>query len=335
MLPSSRKTAFEIVAAYFVNVYDNELYQKAKVRKESGNSPSITEAYQECATCYIQAFRDRSKKPEESYYRKIILNMLKFYQLWSSYSTVTLAEFIDTVVRHLTPTEKYQNMDNFAKDRLLRDALTSVVSKFTVSTVGKHLRIIIDNRDVEHRNVRTLQNLFIQLMEDQRQHIFELFIEAGAGPSGRQRAEGVSVAVVNKMKDMLKKTLEEKSELQIRLSDYDKNVKKIIEQLKEQIRLRDVEIQEKDSQISGLKQTISNFDEQIFDSENEDVDTADAGMIEYEDGAEDDDDVDDDGVDGITEDNIDDDGIKLTTRSRRSGVNFIMPEDDMDFLNFE
>lgn len=344
----ARETAFEIIAAYFVTVYDDHLYYRSKSNKESGYSPSITEAYRDSVGCYLRAIRDRSKKPEESPYRTVILNLLNYYREWSSYSTITLAEFIDTIVYHFTPRDKYRNMDNTAKDRLLRDSLTKVLTNFTISVIKNHLHIIIDNRDSEFRNLRTLQNEFIQCMKNQRDHIFELFIEAGAGPSGQKRAEGVSVAVVEKMKQMLKKTLEEKAELQNKLVNYNKNTSNVINQLKDQIKLRDVEIQEKDEQILDLEralveknQELSDLREQLYDKD----DNIEMGVEEYRD---EDKEKSDDSMDEGTEEVKDEIEEKQTVeeneetpaetemgfkRQKRKTVSYTLPEDD-DFMNF-
>lgn len=355
MSTDQRKTAFEIVAAYFVNIYDNELYQKAKIRKEAGNSPSITESYSECVTCYLHAFRDKSNKNEESYYRKIVRDLLGYYQGWSSYTTVTLSEFINTIVMHLTPREKYISMDNFAKDRLLRDSLTAVVTRFTIEVLHKHLRIVIDNRDSESRNVRALQNTFIELMDNQRQHIFELFIEAGAGPEGRKRAEGVSVAVVTKLKELLKRTVDEKCALQNKLANYNQNTKNVIEQLKEQIRFRDKEIEEKDDQICELEHALVDMnkklanitplirnekeqsEEEEFIKNDQEEDNIDEDESEEEDdiseGSSDKDDNEGESS-GITEATTTSEQPQ-TTRERRKKVNFTLPEDDdFSFLDF-
>lgn len=351
MSSNKRKTAFEIIAAYFVNIYDNELYQKAKARKEAGNSPSITESYQECATCYIQAFRDRTKKPENSYYRKIIRDLLTYYQHWSSYTTVTLAEFIDTIVGHLTPYEKYINMDNIAKDRLLRDSLTSVATKFTLAVIHEHLGIIIDNRGAENRNVRALQDAFIKYFEIQRKHVFELFIEADAKPEDRRPAEGVSVAVVNKMKKLLKKTVEEKCNLQNKLANHGTNTKQVIDQLKEQIKMRDMEISEKDEQIAELESALIDMNKKMSEDTDKSLNNEETPSVDQKppQGNFDDADVDDDAdadasvnvddANGDSQDNVS--GITVTdletdeTLPVRNKKRPVISEDtQFDFLNF-
>ena len=273
MLTEKQKTVFEIIGAYFVNIYDNELY-KASLRNSIEKNISITDAYEDCVTYYVAAFCDRESRSGKSHYHKIILDILKYYRLYSGYSTVSLSDFIDTIVQQLTPDTKYRNMNNREKDVLLRESLTNILKRFTSAILTKHLSIIIDNRENDHRNLRAIQNTFIKLMKQQRDNIISLFIEAGAGPNGKKKAEGVSVAVLEKMKKMLREALEDKRKMQIKFNT-------MFAQLKQQIIIRDQEIAE----LKASDDKIAEYEEIIEELRNQNGDCEDLNnkIAEYED----------------------------------------------------
>lgn len=253
-------STFDIIGAYFVRQYYVELYEISVNMLQQNKVTSITEGYKCAMRAYLSAFtclgNDKSnistKKPAGHYYRKIILNLYKYFQEWSGYATITLEDFICKVVSHLMPEEYYNLLNNNKKDCILHHCLTNVLREFTVYIVQHQMTIIIDDRD-NKPNFRVLQDEFLRLLIMEREKLWSRFIEEYTG--SKNRKEYIPKNLHQRMVNAIKQHVEKECELQNKLNQ----AFLYMEKLKEQIKIRDNEINDLSKDKKSLLQKINEY----------------------------------------------------------------------------
>ena len=247
-------STFEIVGAYFVNYYVDDLYQHAKMANHKGEYSSITEAYKYHVKYFHQAFMGtpaaKSGKKSFHYYNRIVKALLIYYSEHSGHNTVKIVELIDRIVRELVPEEYFQDYNNNDKDRTMRTVLSNVITEFSDLILTKYLKLVIDQRS--GWDLRPLQNEFLELILMEREKLFSAFIRA-SNPNVKKE-KGSSV-ILDRMKATLRDQCQKTAEAQNKLAQ----AIKAIQTFKTQIEIRDAEIRDLREQVSSLQELIAEY----------------------------------------------------------------------------
>jgi len=227
-------STFEVIGCYFVDVFYNHIYHAAKDRIKLAMSPlSLTDSYKSCVCDYVLG---ASKKPD--YYKKMITGLHLYYQEQTSFSTITLGDFINNVIQQYAPKEYYSIMREHDKNAFFGKTILNVIGQFRDEILEFNiLRKIIDEHK-DQSNIRLLTNKIVHIQVVERELTFHKFAEQfsrGDRPLTKEQVDKNIVEKIlnerNVLAEQVKKLLKEKCTLQLELT----HAKTIAEQLGDEL----------------------------------------------------------------------------------------------------
>lgn len=194
----SNKTisTYEIVGAYFVDIFYNHLYVQAQTshklyQKEGERSQSVTECYK----LAIKAYREGITK-NKNYYEQTIKGILSAYQIHTKHSTISMSDFIDNILLQFLPEEHFNVLSESQKHYFLNHIITNIINKFIDYAIQlSFLSMVIDNRN-NTENTRVWMDHIVQIMILERETLFNRFVQINKRNSTN---ETVPVEVVRKL----------------------------------------------------------------------------------------------------------------------------------------
>lgn len=213
----------EVIGAFFVDIYYNDLYLKAREAMRTGRvNTAITDAYRENVLNYMKGIK--SKEPFDHVQR----GLHNYYQRMTRYSTISFAEFENKVLMHFVPLEKFHSFSGADKNHYMFSLIGRIVStlgEFVVSS--KQLRRIIDDHKNAH-NVTMLQDAAIDIMRDIRDEYFtQLAQQIGKNP------EMVPIEIAKKLKRQIVDETKRRCEVEKELHSAMNIIKGLSAKLKE------------------------------------------------------------------------------------------------------
>jgi hypothetical protein len=240
----SKKTIdiFEIITAYFVDIYYNHLYIEAKKFKNDGKIATITEGYKHTLNAFIQGIENIK------HYKKTLVSIHVFFVEHGGYTSLSFTDCIDKITNEFIPKDYLSVVTKQQKITILKKVICQSNRVFVEKIVRKFLRMIIDDH-VESDNIRVLQDDFVDLLILERENIYHMFIDKHAKKSTQKLSSGV----VESMQAEIKKLYSEKYEL-----------KKMATSMKKVILMKDSALKDKESQIDKLMESITELEKENF-----------------------------------------------------------------------
>lgn len=165
----STLSKFDIIGSYFVNLYYNEFYIKAKNLKTQGNSNNLTEAYKNVLSSYVEFSN------HQDFFKQIVKGIHTYCISTTRYTTMSHKECIDFMISEFVPTNLWSSLRENQKNKLFHESLINCIKIFTEKIICNHLHIIIDNHD-QNENIIILQDLFLNIILLEKDTIFSKFI---------------------------------------------------------------------------------------------------------------------------------------------------------------
>jgi hypothetical protein len=222
---------YQIVGAYYVDIYYNHLYAEAIKFKTAGSVPSITEGYRHAVYAFLSALDNKAKSYKTENYNTLLKGINEYFVEWTTYTTLTLSECIDKIVKEFVPVDYFNALDREQKRNILRGILIGSIREFTKSVVGEFLGLIIDNHD-DRTNVDMMKDKMIDVFIMQREKLFHQFLDCRTGNKDHEK---VDKRFVDKMrKDLIAATSENKlliaenKELTVQLNTVKDNAQELI-----------------------------------------------------------------------------------------------------------
>ena len=197
---------YQLIGAYLVDVYYNNLYIEAVKIKTNGRVPSITEGYKAAICAFLGSIDNKSKgmyKAEN--YNMLLDGINQYFTIWTSYNTLTLSECIDKIVREFVPEDYYKSLNKDQKRNILRMVLINVIREFTKVVLTDYIGPIIDNHE-EQANTDVLKERLVDIFILEREKMFHKFLDSN-NPEG----EKVDKKFAEKMRADIKKLHEERN----------------------------------------------------------------------------------------------------------------------------
>lgn len=238
----SKKTidTFEIIAAYFIDVYYNHFYIEAKHLRNNGQVSSITEGYKRGLLAYGRAIDDHNM------YKRILKNLHEFFQE-CGFSSITFSECIDHITKEFIPEDYYHLVSRNQKASILKMIICNSNSTFIEKIAQEYIKMIIDNHK-EADNVRVMQDDFIELLIYEREKMYTLFITRG-------QSKGRNDAMIQAMQAEIKKLCAEKFSLKKMII----GLKKIILSKDSEVKSQNIKSQELEKKIQDLQLELDNL----------------------------------------------------------------------------
>ena len=192
---------YEILAAYFTDIFYNHLYNESKKMKIDGKVSSITEGYKHTLNAFIQGLNNAKL------YKKYIIGIHHYY-IEIGFASISFSNCVDRVTQEFIPIDYFNSLSSTQKMGVLRLVLNSSIKQFIIIIVQNHLTKIIDFHS-DKDNARLLQDELINCFILERETMYQRFILEKTNNSG-----GVNNALISKMQNDIKSIVLEKIELQ-------------------------------------------------------------------------------------------------------------------------
>lgn len=231
---------FEILAAYFVDIYYNHLYIEAKKLRTNNSVGSITEGYKHALNAFLQGVEN------PKFYKKTLVGIHSFF-IETGFNSISFTDCIERITGEFIPSDYYGSLTKQQKISILKLVLCQSNKAFIEKVVRKFLLLIIDNHN-DADNIRVLQDEYIDIMMLERENMYHKFI------STKVKTSSVNIAVVESMQTEIKVLCSEKFEL-----------KKLAANLKKIIINKDKDLRESQNRNTLLK----NSNEELKNEVNE------------------------------------------------------------------
>ena len=197
----SQKTMenFEIMSAYYIDIFYNHLYNEAKKLKAGGTVSSITEGYKHTLNAFLKSLSN------PNLYKKS-LSGLHHYFITIGFASISYSKCIDRITCEFVPTDYFNSLTFTQKIGVLRLILNQSMKSFIKKIVDEHMTKIIDyHKDVD--NVRILQDDFIDCLILEREGFYQRFV---ASQTTTNKNETVNRLLAEKMQVEIKRLVKEK-----------------------------------------------------------------------------------------------------------------------------
>ncbi len=185
---------YDAIGSFFVDVFYNDLYLKAKsrVNNSEDSGATITDAYRQLVLMYMNGVT------QERYYKGMVQKLSDYYRTASNFGTIVFSEFEDKVLACFIPPEYYRDFTSKIKDQTLFNIIVRTVHDMGALMITPEvLRMIIDQHD-NVSNITFLQDKAMDIFILQRENYYAKFAEQ----INKKKGGGtVEVGVLNKLKD--------------------------------------------------------------------------------------------------------------------------------------
>lgn len=190
---------FEIISAYYVDIFYNHLYTEAKKLKVNGSVSSVTEGYKHTLNAFLKGLTN------PKLYKKSISG-LHHYFITIGFASISYSKCIDRLTSDFVPIDYFNSLTFTQKIGVLRLILNQSIKSFIRKIVDEYMSKIIDfHKDKD--NVRLLQDEFIDCLILEREGFFQRFI---ATQTKTNKNETVNRLLAEKMQVEIKRLLKEK-----------------------------------------------------------------------------------------------------------------------------
>ena len=194
---------FEVMSAFYVDIFYNHLYIEAKKLKAKGNVSSITEGYKYALNAFLKSLSN----PE--LYKKSIVGVHDYF-IKTGFNTLSFSKCIDRITHEFVPTDYFSELSTGKKMGILRLVINQALKSLIRKIASDHMSKIIDyHKEVE--NVRILQDELIDCFIMEREGMYQRFISDNTQTN---KNESVNRGLAERMQSEIKKLVREKYSLE-------------------------------------------------------------------------------------------------------------------------
>jgi hypothetical protein len=190
---------FEIMSAYYVDIFYNHLYIEAKKLKTNGRVVSITEGYKHTLNAFLKGLSN------PKLYKKSIVGLHHYY-ISIGFASISFAKCVDRLTKEFVPTDYFNSLTVTQKMGVLRMVLNQSLKTFIRKLVDEHMAKIIDYH-TEADNTRLLQDDMIDCLIMEREGIYQRFVSESTRTN---KNENVNRLIAEKMQIEIKRLVGEK-----------------------------------------------------------------------------------------------------------------------------
>ncbi len=249
----------DIIGSAIVDNFYNHLYDKAIALKEKTNK-SITECYRVVVISYIKDHQS------PQFFKKLIESIQFYTKITLMYDNISYVECISMYSKLFIPDQYFQSMTENQKNNIIFMVLKSSIDIFTQNILSSYINLIIDEHNSD--NAVFLQNLFLEILLEQRSQSYDKFIKTEQAIS-KHKSIKVNTKK-NKFKDQVmvkitnkyKKCIDEYNEMKLKYTDIKSKYNSLHQQSKELQEMLLVQLKQAklaNQEIHQLKHIISNM----------------------------------------------------------------------------
>jgi hypothetical protein len=190
---------YEILSAYYVDIFYNHLYTEAKKLKAQSSVSSITEGYKHTLNAFLKGLNN------PKLYKKSLIG-IHHYFINIGLASITFSRCVDKITAEFIPTDYFMSLTSTQKMGVLRMVINQSIKQFIKKIVDEHMVKIIDNH-TDADNVRILQDVLIDCFIMEREGMYQRFI---ASQTTTNSGSSVNLIIAEKMQLEIKKLVKEK-----------------------------------------------------------------------------------------------------------------------------
>jgi hypothetical protein len=180
-------SVFQVVAAYFTNIYYNHLYIEAQKAKAEGQWDTVTLSYRHACNAFLTAIDYTSKKYYKvENYTQLLMGITEHFKKYTVFSTMSINECIDKVVCEFTPSDFFATIDRDTRRNIIRNILTGLIRNITALCTTDFLVPIIDHHK-DKENAPAILEKIVDLLLYEREMMYHKFMNGGR-PKQAERA---------------------------------------------------------------------------------------------------------------------------------------------------
>lgn len=238
---------FEVMGAYFVDIYYNHLFIEGKKLRTNKSASSITEGYKHALNAFLQGVENPKT------YKKILVGIHSFF-ISSGFTSISFSDCIERVTEEFIPKDYFASVSKQQKISILKLVICQSNKTFVEKLVKNYLKLVIDTHS-DADNIRILQDVFIDILMLERENIYHRFIS-----TQKNDKSAPNTSLIEAMQAEIKKLCKEKFEL-----------KKLTTSLKQIIINKENDLCDHRAMISELKSARRLVDESPLFTTAEDI----------------------------------------------------------------
>lgn len=170
---------FDIIGCYFIDLFYNDLFLKAKHIFTTGNAKSLTDVYRSHIIWFMRGIKEKPKN-----YIDVMKKLLDYYNSATKTITSTLAELENKILSQFIPAEYYQDFNNSNKEKTLHDVIIKAINQLgEIVLEPQMLGKIIDDH-LNQGNIQLLQEKMTDIFISQREEYYSQFVNEISRASG-------------------------------------------------------------------------------------------------------------------------------------------------------
>jgi hypothetical protein len=217
---------YEILSAYYVDIFYNHLYTEATKLKVQSSVSSITEGYKHTLNAFLKGLNN------PKLYKKSLISIHNYF-ISIGLASITFTRCVDKITTEFIPTDYFDSLTSTQKMGVLRMVINQAIKQFIKKIVDEHMVKIIDNHK-DRDNVRILQDTLIDCFIMEREGMYQRFI---TNQTKTNSGSSINLLVAEKMQIEIKKLVKEKYayKKQINLLTKAYNIQKLNEKKNQEI----------------------------------------------------------------------------------------------------
>lgn len=241
---------YEIIGSYFTDVVFNHIYINARI-KLTANSSSLVDEYVKRLQLYVIGLKNDVKCYENT------MKELHKYYVTVINSPIEFNKFINVIIDTCIPINFIHQLTPQNKIEIVCNIICDLVSNLVVFTSSPEIikKITINHKQNAPEVVRILQDYSVQILINKKLLIINKFLKE----SGEVADTNTSVEIINELKQVIRKLILEKNELnenisllEIKLTEYSERESKL-RKLIELMQIRQTEFESKFDEIKTKK----------------------------------------------------------------------------------
>jgi hypothetical protein len=172
---------FDIIGCYFIDLFYNDLFLKAKHAFSTGHSKSLTDTYR---THIIWFMRGIAEKPKS--YIEVMKKLLEYYNGVTKTITSTLNELENKILSQFIPPEYYQDFTNANKEKVLHDTIIRAVNQLGEITLEANMLGKIIDDHMNQGNIQMLQEKMTDIFISLREEYYSKFVDEISKTNGNK-----------------------------------------------------------------------------------------------------------------------------------------------------
>ena len=171
----------DVIGCYFIDLFYNDLFLKAKHAFNTGHSKSLTDTYRSHIIWFMRGIADKPKN-----YIEVMKKLLEYYNNATRTITSTLNELENKILSQFIPPEYYQDFTNANKEQVLHDIIIKAVNQLgEVALETSMLGRIIDDH-MNQGNVQLLQEKLTDIFISLREEYYSKFVNEISKTNGNK-----------------------------------------------------------------------------------------------------------------------------------------------------